>query len=167
MGYWSFRPTICRTLKQRPWRMPRRFLSAVVLSMCMALLSCQSYTSELAQSPGRMDETAAISTMRSISRAQTAYNLRNSGNYATFEQLVAGGNLDSRFNTSKPKIYGYIFTMNTDSGSGSAGESSYSCSADPDPSVNKSGRHFYLDSTSDVIHVNPSEPASAKDETLK
>ena len=160
--------TIHRTLKQqRRWRMRRRFLPAVVLSLCMAWLSCQSYTSELAQSPGRMDEAAAISTMRSIGRAQTAYNLNNSGNYATFEQLVAGGYLDSRFNTSKPKIYGYILTMNTESGSGSAGESSYSCSADPDPSVNKSGRHFYLDSTSDVIHVNPSEPASPKDETIR
>ena len=159
--------TIHRTLKQQPWRKRRRFLPAIVLSVGMALLSCQSYTSELAQSPGRMDETAAISTMRSISRAQTAYNLSNSGNYATFEQLVAGGYLDSRFNTSKPKIYGYILTMNTDSGSESAGESSYSCSADPDPSVNKSGRHFYVDSTSDVIHVNPSEPASPKDETIK
>ena len=138
---------------------------ALLLIACMALLSCQSYTNDLVQSSGRMDEAAALATMRSIGRAQTAYNLSNSGDYGTFEQLAAGGYLDSRFNTSKPKTYGYVLTMNANSGS--AGESSYACNADPDPAVNRSGRHFYLGSASPVIKVNVTQPASAKDETIK
>ena len=143
--------------------MLRCLVLAFLLIACMASLSCQSYTSGLVQSSGRVDEAALLATMRSIGRAQAAYNLSNSGDYGTFEQLAAGGHLDSRFNTSKPKISGYLLTMNVNSGS--AGESSYACNADPDPSVNRAGRHFYLDSASQLIHVNATQPASAKDET--
>ncbi len=145
--------------------MLRRLVFSLLLVPFMALISCQSYTNDLVQSSGRMDEAAALATMRAIGRAQSAYNLSNSGDYGTFEQLAAGGYLDSRFKTSKPKIYGYVFTMNANSGS--ASESSYACNADPDPAVNRSGRHFYLDSASAVIHVNATQPASVKDETIK
>jgi Tfp pilus assembly protein PilE len=146
--------------------MLRCLVLVLLLIACMASLNCQSYTSGLVQSSGRADEAVLFATMRSIGRAQAAYNLSNSGDYGTFEQLAGGGHLDSRFNTSKPKIYGYILTMSANSGPGSAGESSYACNADPDPSVKRAGRHFYLDSASPLIHVNATQPASAKDETI-
>ncbi len=146
--------------------MLRSLVFALLLIPGMASLSCRSYTTGLEQSSVRMDEAAALATLRAIGRAQTTYNVSNSGAYGSFEQLAAGGYLDSRFDARKPKIYGYVLTMNANSGTGSAGESSYACNADPDPSVNRSGRHFYLDSASPLIHVNASQPASAKDETI-
>ena len=66
-------------------------------------LACQTYTDTLVESPRRVDERVAVSTLRSIGQAQTAYSLTNSGDYGTFEQFVAGGHLDARFNSSKPR----------------------------------------------------------------
>ncbi|MFN2510334.1 MAG: hypothetical protein ABR568_02690 [Pyrinomonadaceae bacterium] len=131
-------------------------------------LACQKYTDTLVDSPRRVDEGVAISTLRSIGQAQTAYSLTNSGDYGTFEELVAGGHLDARFNSSKPKLYGYFLTMavNNRSSSGAA-QSSYHCNADPDPVANPSGRHFFLGSDSPQLHVNPTKPATSDDEAFQ
>jgi hypothetical protein len=104
--------------------------------------------------------------MRSITQAQTAYSITNPDGYATFEQLAAGGYLDRRFNTSKPKFYGYVFTMNVSPKSG-ASAASYSLNADPDPALKAAGRHFYVDSDSKGIHVNAAQPAGAGDGIVK
>lgn len=141
--------------------MLRFFLSGFLLIGCLATLNCQSYTTGLQQGSARADEGTALATLRSIARAQTAYNISNPGDYATFEQLATGGYLDSRFNNSKPKFYGYVFTMSVRPKSDSR-EASYGLNADPDPEL-KSGRHFYIDSSSAEIHVNPSQQASASD----
>ena len=100
--------------------------------------------------------------MRAITRAQAAYNISNPGDYGTFEQLTSGGYLDKRFNNSRPKYNGYVFTMTVSAKSGSR-EGSYGLNADPDPALKSSGRHFYIDSSSQEIHVNASQPASASD----
>lgn len=126
-------------------------------------LACGSYTETLVDSPRRVDEKVATSTLRSVGQAQTAYSLTNSGDYGTFEQLVAGGHLDARFNSTKPKLYGYVLTMTVSNRLSGAGQSSYYCNADPDPAVNPAGRHFYLGSESPELHVNPTKPATASD----
>lgn len=133
----------------------------------LGALACQSYTTTLVESPGRLDERVAISTLRSIAQAQTAYSLSNSGDYARFEQLVAGGHLDSRFSSRQPKVGGYILTMTVANGSSGGAESSYHCNADPDPAVNPAGRHFYLGSASPEIRVNLTKPATASDEAFQ
>ena len=130
-------------------------------------LACQKYTETLVDSPRRVDEGVAISTLRSIGQAQTVYSLANSGGYGTFEQLVAGGHLDARFNSSKPKLYGYFLTMTVNNRSSGTTQSSYHCNADPDPTVNPAGRHFFLGSDSPQIHVNPTKPATASDEAFQ
>lgn len=130
-------------------------------------LACQKYTETLVDSPRRVDEGVAISTLRSIGQAQTAYSVINSGDYGTFEQLVAGGHLDARFNSSKPRLYGYFLTMTVNNRSSGNAQSSYHCNADPDPAVNPAGRHFFLSSDSPQLHVNPTKPASANDEALQ
>jgi len=141
-----------------------RFLMAGVIFLggCGSL-GCQSYTDTLVDSPRRVDERVAISTLRTIGQAQTAYSISNSGDYGTFEQLVAGGHLDARFNSSKPRLYGYFLTMTTNNRSTGATQSSYYCNADPDPAVNPAGRHFYLGSDSPELHVNPTTSATAND----
>lgn len=130
-------------------------------------IACQRYTETLVESPRRVDEGVAISTLRSIGQAQTAYSVTNSGDYGTFEQLVAGGNLDARFNSTKPKLYGYILTLTVANQSSGAAQSSYHCNADPDPAVNPAGRHFYLGSDSPELRVNPTKPATANDEAFQ
>lgn len=146
--------------------MLRLLIAGFLLISCIASLNCQSYTTGLQKGASRADETAAISTLGVISRAQTAYSLSNSGDYGTFEQLVNGGFLDGRFSNSEPKLYGYIFTMSVNSKAGST-DGSYSLNVDPDPALKVSGRHFYIDSSSSDIHVNESQRASARDGLLK
>ncbi|MBA2526221.1 MAG: hypothetical protein H0V18_10650 [Pyrinomonadaceae bacterium] len=145
-----------------------RFLMAgyLFLGVCGSL-ACQKYTETLVESPRRVDEQVVISTLRSIRQAQTAYSVTDSGDYGTFEQLVAGGNLDARFNSSKPTLYGYILTMRVANRSSGAAQSSYGCNADPDPAVNPTGRHFYLGSDSPELRVNPTKPATANDEAFQ
>jgi hypothetical protein len=144
-----------------------RFLfTGFLLIACLATLNCQTYTTGLQQGAGRADEVAALSTLGAISRAQTAYTISNPGDYGTFEQLAAGGYLDGRFNNSKPKFYGYIFTMSVSPKSDSK-DGSYALNVDPDPALKVSGKHFYLDSNSSDIHVNASQQAGASDGIVK
>jgi hypothetical protein len=145
-----------------------RFLMAGFLFLAgCGSIACQKYTDTLVESPRRVDEGVAISTLRSIGQAQTAYSLTNSGDYGTFEQLVAGGNLDARFNSSKPKLYGYFLSMTVANRSSGASQSSYHCNADPDPAANPAGKHFYLSSDSPELRVNPTKPATADDEAFQ
>jgi hypothetical protein len=140
---------------------------ALVLFAFCAALGCQSYSTGMQQSVTKADETAAISALHSISVAQRTYSVSNSGSYGTFEQLVQAGLLDERFKADKPKVKGYVLTMSvTSKGDGSA-EGSYSVNADPEGSgPQAAGRHLYIDSTSGLIHVNASQPATASDQSL-
>ena len=133
----------------------------------LGALACQSYTTTLVESPGRVDERVATSTLLTVAQAQTAYSLSNSGDYGSFEQLVAGGHLDSRFSSSQPHLGGYILTMTVANRSSGGTVSSYHCNADPDPAVNPAGRHFYLGSASPEIRVNLTKPATANDEAFQ
>jgi hypothetical protein len=146
--------------------MLQRLIITLSFLACVALFSCQSYTTTLTQSPGRVDEVATISTLHSIARAQIAYSVSNGGNYGTFEQLSEGGYLDSRFNTSKPALYGYALTM-TATPKSSDSASSYSCSADPKSAPNAKGRHFYIDSSTPEVRANATLPATVNDEIVQ
>jgi len=144
--------------------MIRTLLLGCLFLTGLGALSCQSYTTTLVESPGRVDERVALSTLRLISSAQTAYSLSNSGAYGSFDQLVAAGHLDSRFSSSQPRVGGYLLTMTVAS---SGAESSYYCNADPDPAANQKGRHFYLGSASPEIRFNLTKAATANDEVFK
>ena len=134
------------------------------LLACIATLSCQPYTTGLQQSVTRVDETAAIAALHSIALAQQNYFASNGG-YGTFQQLCESGHLDSRFNSSKPELKGYLLTMEVTPKTEGGSQGFFSCKADPAGSA--SGRHFYTDSTSDEIHVNPNQPATANDPGLQ
>src|SRR6267378_4365414 len=126
------------------------FIALLLIGCCVAL-SCQSYTSGLKQSVTRADETAALGALHTISVAQRTYSVSNGGGYGTFEQLVKAAYLDSRFDSDKPKVKGYVLSMTVTSKGDGPAESSYSVNADAEAPLE--GRHFYLDS-SGIVHVN-------------
>jgi hypothetical protein len=139
------------------------FLTLVLLGI--TTLSCGKYSSGLQQSSSRADETSAIATLRTIAQAEMTYSITSSGHYASFAQLVEAGLLDSRFNHSSPEYHGYVFTLSIDPSDLDPG--SYSCSADPAVTSPHGGRHFYINSTSQDVRVNPTQPATKKDELLR
>jgi Tfp pilus assembly protein PilE len=138
-----------------------RFVGTVILTFAVAsLLSCQSYSTGLQQSVARADEASAVAAMKTISTAQQAYAISNSGSYGTFQQLCAAGHLDERFNSTKPEIKDYALSMEV-------GDNSYSLNADPTGTGETAGRHLYMDSSSPLIRVNATQPATAKDPLLQ
>ena len=109
------------------------------------------------------DEAAAVRSLQTIFRAETQYMTIHSGNYGTFDELVADGSLDERFKGSAPTLEGYTFTLRAtpDSGQGSA----YTVNADPKDGA--AGRHLYMDSASNVVRANATRPATASDPPLQ
>jgi hypothetical protein len=102
------------------------------------------------------DETAAIQTLRTITSAQAqAKAIR--GSYSDFDGLVQGGFLDQRFANSSPTLRGYRFTI-------SSNAEEFSVNADPEGQL--TGRHLYIDSTDNVIHVNSTASANRNDPAL-
>ena len=137
-----------------------RILRWALLGIALFVLSCSSSApanrGTLQKAVDAADETSTIQTLRTIFSAQNqAKAIR--GSYADFPGLVDGGFLDARFSNSAPTLKGYRFSM-----SASPGE--FSVNADPVDAV--IGRHFYLDSTDQTIHVNPTGGATRSDPTL-
>jgi len=143
----------------------RSFKPLLIVVFFVAFAGCQKYTSGLVQTAGRADEAVVLSNLRSIMTAENAYNLSN-GSYGTFEQLTNGGFLDARFKSERPSLSQYSYTMTVTEKSADA-TTSYRCNADPERTGDRGGRHYYVDSTSNDIHVNATQPASATDETIK
>lgn len=146
--------------------MIRRLPLLVLLLLAVSLTSCQTYTSGLQQSLARADETAALALLRTIMLAERTYSLTNSGEYGTLKQLADGGFIDARYAGEKP-VKDYIITLNVTPKASGAAEGSYTCNADPDKSVERIGKHLYIDSTNDGIHVNETQPATAADKLLQ
>jgi hypothetical protein len=135
------------------------FLLACLLSSCSS--SGSEGLGTLPKAVNAADETSAVQSLRTIASAQNqAKAMRNS--YANFDTLVQLGFLDERFAGPNPTIRGYRFTI-------TANESEFAVTADPQSAANapaSGSRHFYLDSTDSVIHVNPAQPATRRDPAL-
>lgn len=138
----------------------------IVVLIGLVLAGCQKHTEALETGVAGADETSALGALRAILLAERTYSLTNSGEFGTFQQLVEGGFLDSRFAGGRP-AKDYILTLNVVAKEGGAPEGSYSCNADPDTALRKKGRHFYIDSTSTTIHVNSDQPATVSDPSLQ
>ncbi|MCU1263830.1 MAG: Prepilin-type N-terminal cleavage/methylation protein [Acidobacteria bacterium] len=143
--------------------MHRPLTFGLFLLLTCTAFACQSYTRTLQQSVERADETAAIGALRSTFAAQQTYSVSNNGGYGNFAQLVQGGFLDSRFAGENPKFKGYVLSMVVKNGGGSA-EGSFAINADPEPP--QQGHHFYMDSSSGLIHSNATQPAGVSDPSL-
>jgi len=143
----------------------RAYGGILLLFACCFLTSCASSGTEglgaYPKAVGAADEASAIQALRTIASAQTqAKAMRNS--YADFDTLVQLGFLDQRFSGKNPNLRGYSFAVK-------ASDNEFSVMADPQVTANSpttGSRHFYLDSTDNVIHVNASQPATRQDPVL-
>jgi hypothetical protein len=144
----------------------KKVCGAIILLLAGCLLSsCSSSGSEglgaYPKAVGAADEGSAIQALRTIASAQTqAKAMRNS--YENFETLVQLGFLDQRFAGTNPNLRGYRFSI-------TANQNEFAVTADPQPTANApatGSRHFYLDSTDTVIHVNASQTATRQDSML-
>ena len=126
-------------------------------------------TGGLKKSLNVANEAAAIRTLQTIFRAETQYMLSHAEEYGTFDQLKQDRYLDQRFAGTAPVVEGYAFTIQLTPKSGS-GAAAYSINADPkqeDASSTGGARHLYMDSSSNVIHANAQQPATANDPPLQ
>jgi prepilin-type N-terminal cleavage/methylation domain-containing protein len=112
------------------------------------------------------NEAAAIKTLRTIAEQQMLYyNSRQRTTFGTFDEMLKENMLDTRFTGTTPVVEGYVFQMRIIPKSTST-QPGYAVNADPQVTegVGATGKnHFYLDSDSNTIHVNPTQPATASD----
>ena len=143
-----------------------KYLTSILALGCLAVtsFSCGTRTEGPAVYPkamGAADEGAAIQALRTIATAQTqAKAMRNS--YESFDSLVQLGFLDQRFSGTTPNLRGYRFSMTNS-------QNEFAVQADPQVTENSPAtgtRHFYLDSTDNIIHVNSAQPATRQDPSL-
>ena len=145
--------------------MIRHLTLAACLLILASLCSCKEYSTSLERSVVRANETAALALLHAIAVAERTYTITNQGEYATLQQLVDGGFLAASSGGQKP-LKDYVITMNVTPKAAGAAQGSYTCNADPDTNREIVGRHLYIDSTSDQIHVNDTQPASATDKVV-
>ena len=112
------------------------------------------------------NEAAAIKTLRTIAEQQMLYyNSHNRSTFGTFDEMLKERMLDDRFKDTTPVVEGYVFTMRIIPKSTST-QPGYAVNADPQVTegVGATGKnHFYLDSDSNTIHVNTTQPATVAD----
>src|SRR2546430_12729882 len=112
------------------------------------------------------NEAAAIKTLRTIAEQQMLfYNSHQRSTFGSFDEMLKENMLDSRFAGTTPVVEGYVFQMRIIPKS-TATQPGYAVNADPQVTegVGATGKnHFYFDSDSNTIHVNPTQPATATD----
>ena len=112
------------------------------------------------------NEAAAVKTLRSIAEQQMLfYNSHQRSSFGSFEEMLKENLLDTRFSGSTPVVDGYVYTMKVIPKSTSQ-QAGYSINADPQVTegVGATGtNHFYVDSDSNTIHVNRTQPATVSD----
>jgi hypothetical protein len=131
-----------------------------LLVSVLFLSSCSSNSSQ-GLAVGRADEGFAIQSLRAIATAQAQFKVTR-GAYGDFDALTQAGMLDQRFSDRAPNLKGYRFVM-------TANESEFVVNADPNTTETQPTtgvRHFYLDSSDNVIHVNLMRAAGKDDPVL-
>lgn len=112
------------------------------------------------------NEAAAIKTLRTIAEQQMLYyNAHQRSSFGTFDEMLKEGLLDTRFTGGTPVVEGYVFNMRVIPKSTTT-QPGFAVNTDPQVTegVGATGKnHFYLDSDSNTIHVNSSQPATAAD----
>jgi len=114
------------------------------------------------------NEAATVKALQTIETLEIQHYNSHSRNFGTFEELVKDEGLDVRFSTNPPVVDGYVFTLKVIPKS-AAQQTTYTVNADPQQSdgIGATGKnHFYVDSASGTIHVNPDQPAGPNDPPL-
>ena len=112
------------------------------------------------------NEAAAVKTLRSIAEQQMLYyNAHQRSAFGTFEEMRKEDLLDSRFDGTTPVVDGYVYTMKIIPKS-TTQQPGYTINADPQVASGSGAtgkNHYYVDSDSNTIHVNPEQPAGPSD----
>ena len=112
------------------------------------------------------NEAAAVKTLRTVAEQQMLYfNSHQRSSFGNFEEMLKEGLLDTRFSGTTPVVDGYVYTMRVIPKS-TTQQAGWALNADPQVStgVGATGKnHFFLDSDSNTIHVNDSQPATVSD----
>jgi len=112
------------------------------------------------------NEAAAVKSLRSIAEQQMLYfNAHQRSSFGTFEEMRKENLLDERYDGSTPLVEGYVFTMKVIPRSTNQ-QAGYTINADPQVSegVSATGKnHYYVDSDTNTIHVNATQPATISD----
>ena len=93
------------------------------------------------------------------------YNAHQRSSFGTFDEMLKEQLLDARFAGSTPVVEGYVFNLRVVPKS-TTNQAGFAVNADPQVTegVGATGKnHFYLDSDSNTIHVNTSQPATVAD----
>lgn len=131
-------------------------VSAVILFIGGTIFGAAVYGWRAAQRVG--NEAATRQNLKTIAVVETQYFNTHKSTFGTFDQLIKEQMLSSKF-ASNP-VDGYILDLKLSG----APQLSYIVNADPQDS--SSGRsHFYIESTSAQIYVNPDNRASSSDPT--
>src|SRR5207302_2099520 len=129
----------------------------ILIAVAIPLLVLATYGFNEAVRQG--NHSAALVNLRTVTAVEAKYSKDHAGQFGTFNQLVAEQMLDRRFDGDKPIVDGYEFSLKIRNDRAS---SWFQVNADPQNS--KTGaRHFYLDSSSQGIHCNDNQPATAAD----
>jgi hypothetical protein len=136
-------------------------LAAIAGAMLLAACSTGNSSQGLGVYPkamGAADEGSTIQTLRTIATAEGQLKATR-GVYGNFETLTQSGYLDQRFAGPNPNLRGYRFTI-------SATDAEFAVNADPQTTETQpttGSRHFYLDSSDNAVHANPTQTASKND----
>jgi Tfp pilus assembly protein PilE len=132
-----------------------------ILAVC-AIFFAAYYGWHEAQRAG--DEAATVQDLKTIAAVEIQYYNTHSRTFGTIDQLIKEKMLTSKFAGEPPTADGYLFSLKV-TPKPSAQLSSYALNADPQR-ASTGGKHFYLDSSSETIHVSQDQPANAADPPL-
>lgn len=107
------------------------------------------------------NEAATLQNLKTIAAVEPLYYQTHSRTFGAFRQLVSEQMLSRKFDGDPVTADGYVLTLIALPGSPNV-RSSYTVRADP-LSREQGTNHFYLDSESNQIHVNPEQPAGPND----
>jgi hypothetical protein len=141
------------TIRQKIWIALAVAFVAIVVPLGV-LVGAAIYSYRAAERAG--NEAATIQNLKTIAVVEIQYFNTHDSTYATIDQLVREQMLSSKFAAHPPVADGYVLMLRLNQ------PDNYSLAADPvDRSSGK--RHFYLDSASQQIRVNPDRPAGPND----
>jgi len=110
------------------------------------------------------NEAATVQNLKTIGSCEIQYFNTHNRRFGSLDELVKDQLVSSKFAGHPVTADGYVLRLMVTPATNGA-ESSFSLTADPyDESAGRN--HFYLDSTSGAIRVNPDGPARADDPPL-
>jgi Tfp pilus assembly protein PilE len=110
------------------------------------------------------NEADAIYALEQIAAAEQLY-FQTNGQYATLQQLVESGVLQTTFTGDPPAWHGYKYALRVTPKTG-AQSSTYSVNADPEIATGRDAtgrRHFYISSEVVGLRYNEDRPAGPTD----